>query len=83
MKIRYKSEKEPAAWKHDCAALLTNDVELWIIACPHCGKPRTAPQPKRKPLTDEEITRLWVEAEPGPEAFARAIEPAHDIGDEE
>lgn len=38
---------------------------------------------ERKPLTDEEITRLWVEAEPGPEAFARAIERAHGIGDEE
>ena len=37
---------------------------------------------KRKPLTDEEITRLWVEAEPGPEAFARAIERAHGIGGE-
>ena len=36
---------EPVAWKHDCAALLTNDVELWIDACPHCGKPRNAPQP--------------------------------------
>jgi len=36
-------EPEPAAWKHDCAALCTNDVELWIDACPHCGKPRTAP----------------------------------------
>jgi hypothetical protein len=34
---------EPMAWKHDCAALCTNDVELWIDACPHCGKPRTAP----------------------------------------
>ena len=28
------------AWKHDCAALLTNDVEFWIASCPHCGKPR-------------------------------------------
>ena len=37
--------QEPVAWKHDCAALLTNDVELWIDACPHCGKPRNAPQP--------------------------------------
>ena len=73
---------EPVAWKHDCAALCTNDVELWINRCPHCGKPCTAP-PKRKPLTEAEITRLWVEAEPGPEAFARAIERAHGIGDEE
>ena len=39
-------KREPVAWKHDCAALLTNDVELWIDACPHCGKPRPAPQPK-------------------------------------
>jgi hypothetical protein len=31
------------AWKHDCSALLTNDIELWINSCPHCGKPR--PQP--------------------------------------
>ena len=31
----------PVAWKHDCAALLTNDVEMWIDQCPHCGKPRT------------------------------------------
>ena len=38
---------------------------------------------KQEPLTDEEITRLWVEAEPGPEAFARAIERAHGIGGEE
>ena len=37
---------EPVAWKHDCAALLTNDVELWIDACPHCGKPRNAPSPR-------------------------------------
>ena len=34
---------EPVAWKHDCAALLTNDVELWVDNCPHCGKPRAAP----------------------------------------
>ena len=39
---------EPAAWEHDCAALLTNDVELWIDACPHCGKPRNAPQPEER-----------------------------------
>ena len=33
----------PVAWLHDCAALLQNDVELWIDSCPHCGKPRTHP----------------------------------------
>lgn len=49
----------PVAWKHDCAALLMNDVELWIDACPHCGKPRNAPQPVgREPLSDEEVDSL-------------------------
>ena len=50
---------EPVAWKHDCAALLTNDVELWIDACPHCGKPRNAPQPvEREPLTPERVKEI-------------------------
>jgi hypothetical protein len=39
------------AWKHDCSALLTNDIELWINSCPHCGKPR--PQP----AVPEDITK--------------------------
>lgn len=49
-------QQEPVAWKHDCAALLQNDVELWVDRCPHCGKPRTTPQaqPAREPLTDEQ-----------------------------
>ena len=51
------AQQEPVAWKHDCAALLTNNVELWIDRCPHCGKPCTSP-PASKPwagLTDEDI----------------------------
>ena len=56
---------EPVAWKHDCAALLTNDVELWIDACPHCGKPRNAPQPvAREPLTPEQIQDLLLCGDP-------------------
>ena len=51
------AEQEPVAWKHDCAALLTNDVELWIDACPHCGKPRPAPQPK--PAEQEPVRGEW------------------------
>lgn len=43
-------EAEQVAWLHDCAALCANDVELWISACPHCGKPRTPPaQPAPAP----------------------------------
>ena len=46
---------EPVAWKHDCAALLMNDVELWIDACPHCGKPRNAPQPAPQQEAQEPV----------------------------
>ena len=73
---------EPVAWKHDCAALLTNDVELWIDACPHCGKPRNAPQPvEREPLTDTQIKGL---IEDGVffgncKEIVRAIEAAHGL----
>jgi hypothetical protein len=38
--VQQEMEQEPVAWKHDCAALLQNDVELWVDRCPHCGKPR-------------------------------------------
>ena len=74
---------EPVAWKHDCAALLTNDVELWIDACPHCGKPRNAPQPvEREPLTDEQIKGLIEEGVffGNCKEIVRAIEAAHGIG---
>ena len=73
---------EPAAWKHDCAALLTNDVELWIDACPHCGKPRNAPQPvEREPLTDAQIKGLIEEGVffGNCKEIVRAIEAAHGI----
>jgi hypothetical protein len=54
MEAEEPSQAEPAAWKHDCAALLMNDVELWVDSCPHCGRPRTLPQapvvpPHREP----------------------------------
>jgi hypothetical protein len=38
--IESTEKQEPVTWKHDCAALLQNDIELWIDRCPHCGKPR-------------------------------------------
>ena len=83
---------EPVAWLHDCAALLTNDVELWIDACPHCGKPRNAPQPvEREPLPSVEIMRIILEVERQHNvlrgttnwaaAVGRAIEAAHGIGE--
>ena len=76
-------EPEPVAWKHDCAALLQNDVELWIDRCPHCGKPRTTPPAaQRKPLTDNTLWEMWVESPSDVMRFARAIERAHGIGDD-
>jgi hypothetical protein len=30
-----------STWRHGCAALLQNDIELWVSRCPHCGKPAT------------------------------------------
>ena len=29
--------------KHSCNALCSDDVELWIPQCPHCGKPAPTP----------------------------------------
>lgn len=56
LEARQPMSDEPVAWKHDCSALCTNDVEFWIDRCPHCGKPRTAPaQPPRQPMSDEQI----------------------------
>ena len=76
---------------HDCAAPLTNDVELWIDTCPHCGKPRNAPQPVvREPLAVGRIRNIVDTHIGGPTPsypldetdwinFARAIEAAHGI----
>ena len=81
-------QQEPVAWKHDCAALLTNDVELWIDACPHCGKPRSSQQAKPQPLSEREIwdngAIMTVNADARLpfdliERFVRAIEAAHGI----
>ena len=54
-------EQEPVAWKHDCAALLTNNVELWIDRCPHCGKPRTSPPAQRTWVGLDELREANVE----------------------
>lgn len=62
---------EPVAWKHDCAALCTNGVELWVDRCPHCGKPSASPQPvkqepvaiKQLPDPYDERDGVWFDAE--------------------
>lgn len=67
--VMVPSSGEPVAWKHDCAALLTNDVELWIDTCPHCGKPQEAAPYDHGPqaATIEEATRdvgKWLNERP-------------------
>ena len=54
---------EPVAWKHDCAALLANDVELWIDACPHCGKPRMHATQAAHPSPPEGMVGGWISVE--------------------
>jgi hypothetical protein len=47
-------------WKHDCAGILQNDVELWVDSCPHCGKPRpAAPAPAEAPVDLARDAEPW------------------------
>ena len=55
-------QQGPMPWKHDCAALLMNGVELWVDHCPHCGKPRTS-TPQRKPLTAGDRDKVFDRAD--------------------
>lgn len=45
-------QEAQAGWKHDCAALCTNGLELWIGNCPHCGMPRECAAPVAQPATE-------------------------------
>ena len=51
----------PDGWKHDCAGILANDVELWVDSCPHCGKPRpaAAPTPAEAPADVARDAARW------------------------
>ncbi len=55
-------EPRPVAWKHDCAALLTNDVELWVSNCPHCGKPRHTHPDERVARLEEALKTIELDA---------------------
>ena len=87
-----QAKQEPVAWKHDCAALCANHVELWIDNCPHCGKPRPAPvqQAEQEPVGyfayDEEHD-IWEELTgpnaPGATPLYTAPARTKDLTDDE
>lgn len=52
-------QQQPVAWKHACNALCVDGLELWIDACPHCGKPRSAgAAPATQPDAREVVEQL-------------------------
>ena len=53
--IEATEKQDQVAWKHDCAALLQNDVELWVDRCSHCGKPRTTPPAAQQEESEAEF----------------------------
>ena len=88
-----EAKDEPVAWRYDQAKYRTNDLRgrQWAFnvfsqARPYMDEmvqnvtPLYTTPPKRKPLTDEEIERLWP-MRPTDDVinFARAIEAAHGI----
>jgi hypothetical protein len=69
---------------HELPADYTGPV--WIEGQVRSLYARTAPQPAKQPLTDDEISDLWLASISGPltaTKFARAIERAHGIGGQE
>ena len=58
--------QEPVYWKHDCAVLLMNNVELWIDRCPHCGKPRCAAPKQAEPVNCDTCAYHYKDTEQKP-----------------
>ena len=70
-------------WKHDCAALCANDIELWIDRCPHCGKPRHNHPPTDDEYMPECVTALYTTPKPDRTAeLEAALKVARDGIDE-
>jgi hypothetical protein len=85
---REPPKAEPVAWVRPCEQELSpGDAFSWVETALHTMPLYTAPQPaKREPLTDDEISDLWLASISGPltaTKFVRAIERAHGIGDQE
>jgi hypothetical protein len=76
-------EQEPVAWRWK--ERINSDFDSWVITSseppPYAVEKQplyTAP-PQRKPLTDEQISRIWGSYLSRGLEFARAIEAAHGI----
>ena len=80
-------EQEPVAWRWK--ERINSDFDSWVITSseppPYAVEKQplyTAP-PQRKPLTDEQISRIWGSYLSRGLEFARAIEAAHGIKEQE
>lgn len=77
---------DPVAWRHNCNALCTDGLELWIDHCPHCGKPRTTHAEQWPPglITDIvlTVTALHKEVDIGwsPDARSHLLRLSTSIG---
>ena len=89
-----KVEQEPVAMLNRCAdekLQIISDYDrnrsIWELSIGEPHKVYTHPQPKREPLTDEQVWALWNSKgidymnQQEAIAFARAIEAAHGIKD--
>ena len=80
--IRPEVTVEPVAWSYTDA--MGRTVLVSANTAPYeDAKPLYPAPPKRKPLTDEEISKIFIYCGRDKETFARAIERAHGIGGEE
>ena len=78
--IAASAGSEPVAWKHDCAALLANDVDLWIDACPHCGKPRMHATQAAHPSSPEGTVGVWQDIATAPKDGSEVLASTAGLG---
>jgi hypothetical protein len=84
--IAKESKEDPVAWMYEDCIYWEGCGSLNAYIRQN-GKPLYTYPPKRQPLSDDEITDLWLNVDSKTKSltrdFARAIEKAHGIGEKE